>query len=218
MKNHLIKQTWSKVCFINLEVDHDELRKLVPKELTLDSYHNKFYVSIVPFRMSEIKLKSLPTLPYFCLNELNLRTYVLYRNKPGIYFFTLDSNQRFANTIARLFFKLPYHYADVKLKTVGSHYNVDADDHFELKSSITNERVTTPFSKWICERYSLFGQSKKGIFRGDVFHEPWTLFKSDVLSLSNRFTNKYGFSEAKIEGPVLYAEKIKVAFNKFVIA
>ena len=90
-----------------MRVDKDFLKDALPHQLEPDLYEGKAYVSIVPFVMSDIRFFFSPVLPFSKLYELNLRTYVRYKGKKGIFFFTLDSNHRLGNFIARNFFHLP---------------------------------------------------------------------------------------------------------------
>ncbi len=213
--NHLIKQTWSDILFLNFKVKKSELRQVVPKEFELDAHESNFYISIVPFKMSAIKIKYLPSIPHFSLTELNLRTYVSYLGKPGIYFFTLDSNNRLANMIARHFFQLPYRFADLRMQLHDHHYQVESKPYFQVEAKLTQDRIESSFSRWVCERYSLFGKYKGGVFQGDVLHQPWKLHRANINHLSDNFSNGFGFSDAIQSGPALYSKEMKVSFNSF---
>lgn len=61
--------------------------------------------------------RGLPTLFHF--PEMNCRTYVIYRGKPGIFFFSLDAGNLLAVWGARTFFLLPYFYAEMKIEKNG---------------------------------------------------------------------------------------------------
>ena len=58
-----MKQTWSDLLFAHYPIKFEVLRKLVPEELHLDSYNGVCWVSVVPFRMSGIRLRGLPPVP-----------------------------------------------------------------------------------------------------------------------------------------------------------
>ena len=80
---------------------------MVPAEFEIDLYDGEPWIGVVPFEMSGVRLRGLPPIPvvsYF--QELNLRTYVRYRGRLGVYFFSLDANQRMAVWAARTFFHL----------------------------------------------------------------------------------------------------------------
>ena len=70
------------------------------------------WVGVVPFHMSGIRRARLPPLPGFSrFPELNVRTYVTYGGKPGVYFFSLDAANLPAVWAARRFYHLPYFHA-----------------------------------------------------------------------------------------------------------
>ena len=66
-------------------------------------------MGVVPFRMSHVHLRGLPSLPDF--PELNVRTYVVPRGsteEPGVWFFSLDATSALAVRAARWSYYLPY--------------------------------------------------------------------------------------------------------------
>lgn len=112
-----MRQTWNDVLFAHWPVDVSILRALVPSVLELDTYNGQAWISMLPFMLTNLRARYLPAIPGArAFPELNLRTYVTYKGKPGIYFFSLDADHRLAVLGARTFFHLPYFYADMKAK------------------------------------------------------------------------------------------------------
>ncbi len=59
--------------------------------------------------MSGVRLRGAPAVPWLsAFPELNVRTYVKYGGKPGVWFFSLDAGNALAVAIARVWFHLPY--------------------------------------------------------------------------------------------------------------
>ncbi len=170
MARWIIQQKWSDVLFVSFEIDVDLLRSELPKELEVDIFNGKAYLSIVPFVMSDIRFFFTPPLPFSKLIELNLRTYVRYKNKPGIYFFTLDSDHRLGNFLAQKIFNLPYRYAILDINIGNKVYDVQSKDSLSLKVSIKDKKIKTDLSNWISERYCLYNVVDEKVFRGDVLH------------------------------------------------
>lgn len=82
-----MKQIWSNLLFAHYPIKFEVLRKLVPEALHLDSYNGMCWIGVVPFRMSGIRLRGLPSIPGTDqFPELNVRTYVTLDGKPGVYF------------------------------------------------------------------------------------------------------------------------------------
>ena len=62
----------------------------------------------------------MPSLPWFShFSEINVRTYVTYDGKPGVYFFSLDASNLSAVWGARMFYRLPYWQASMKVEGQG---------------------------------------------------------------------------------------------------
>ena len=81
-------QQWHDLLFIHWPIEVGKLRSLVPEPLVIDSFEGSAWLAVVPFHMSGIHLRGLPTLPKLsAFAELNVRTYVTVEGKPGVYFF-----------------------------------------------------------------------------------------------------------------------------------
>jgi len=118
-------QTWHDLLFAHWPLPQTVMRPLVPAQLTLDTFDGQCWVGVVPFHMCSIRGRSLPPLPGLSrFPELNVRTYVTYGGKPGVYFFSLDAGNRPAVWAARTFYHLPYFHAAMTSKEFGGniHY------------------------------------------------------------------------------------------------
>ena len=213
-KNWIISQRWSEVVFLHFEVDAQKLQSLTP--FPLDLYQGKAIVSIVPFVMSHIRFPFLPSVPGLSkLYELNLRTYVKVNNRPGVYFFTLDSNHLPGVLIARWFFSLPYRW--VKLS-----FQKDQDYKFrsgelDLVGEVSEKQVgESDFNSWATERYALFTKRAEKTLYGVVEHAPWDLQEFKVLKLRDDFSNLIGDElKAKSFLSTTYARRLDVRFRPF---
>jgi uncharacterized protein YqjF (DUF2071 family) len=215
MSDWLIQQKWSDLIFISYEVDKDLLNEALPDQLEPDLYEGKAYVSIVPFVMSDIRFFFSPVLPFSKLYELNLRTYVRYKGKKGIFFFTLDSNHRLGNFIARNFFHLPYRYSKLIFLKENDSLKFSSTDSIDLQVKTTTDSLDCRLSKWLTERYSLFTVSGKKVFRGDVIHEPWTLNKCEMIKFSDNFSAQFGFPSDGQGLHLAYSPGLDVRFIPF---
>src|SRR3954463_10617394 len=112
----IMAQVWRDLLFAHWEIAPDILRPFIPRQLELDTYEGKAWISITPFHMS-LRFRGLPVLPGFArLPELNFRTYVVGGDKPGIYFFSLDIASFAAVAGARLVYHLPYFRARMHIR------------------------------------------------------------------------------------------------------
>jgi len=84
-----MKQTWHDLLFAHWPVPFQQLRPLVPAQLSLDTCDGQCWVGVIPFWMSGVRSRGLPPLPGLSrFPELNVRTYVTYKGKGGVYFFS----------------------------------------------------------------------------------------------------------------------------------
>ena len=105
----IMAQSWHDLLFAHWPVSVDGLRPLIPSQLEIDTFEGQAWIAVVPFRMSGVRLRGIPAFPWLsAFPELNVRTYVSVRGKPGVWFFSLDAANPIAVSVARYWFHLPY--------------------------------------------------------------------------------------------------------------
>lgn len=212
-KGWIISQHWRDVIFLHYKVDVDELQKKVP--FPLDLYQGEAVVSIVPFVMSKIRFPFLFPVPGLSeLLELNLRTYVRVNGRPGVYFFTLDSNHLPGVLIARWFFALPYRWMKLSF-SFRDHYEFTSPE-LHLKARVKEVKVSSDFDRWSTERYALFTKRREVVYEGTVEHRPWTLQEIEVVELKDNFSNLIG-EHLKMQTLMgaSYSKSLDVRFRPF---
>jgi uncharacterized protein len=180
-----MQQTWNDLLFAHWPIAPDVLRPLVPAELPLDIYNGQCWVAVAPFHMSGIRARMMPPVPgASALPELNVRTYVTYQGKAGVYFFSLDAANRLAVWSARAAYKLPYFLArmDVREESEGwIHYRSSRVRGLaELRATyrpVGSARLRPPGSieNWLTERYCLYTVAHKTVYRCEIHHPQWPL-------------------------------------------
>src|ERR671913_672126 len=109
-----LSMRWQNLLFMHWPVREEVLRPLIPSALTLDTFDGSAWLGVVPFRMSGVRPRSLPRVPWLSnFPELNVRTYVTAEGRPGIWFFSLDAHNPVAVRLARATFHLPYFDAEM---------------------------------------------------------------------------------------------------------
>src|SRR5436190_14755923 len=112
----IMTQSWHNLLFAHWPVEADVLRALVPRELPLDLFDGAAWLGIVPFRMTNVAPRGVPSLPWVSeFPELNVRTYVRVNGHPGIYFLSLDAGNIVAVQAARALLNLPYYPATMSV-------------------------------------------------------------------------------------------------------
>jgi uncharacterized protein len=177
-------QTWHDLLFAHWPVDMNLIRPLVPETLLLDAFDGSAWIGVVPFWMSGVRPRGIPALPGLSqFPELNVRTYVTARGKPGVYFFSLDAANLVAVCTARALFRLPYFYARMKAVTNGAATDYSSRRYrsaaeFRANYGPTGEiqlRDVGSIEHWLTERYCLYTTWGRRLYRGEVHHEQWPL-------------------------------------------
>ncbi len=182
----IMKQNWHDLLFAHWELPPEKVRPLVPRELELDLLDGSAYVGVTPFWMGGVRGRMMPPLPLlhtFC--ELNVRTYVRYKDIPGVFFFSLDAGSFPAVIGARKTYKLPYFHAAMLVRSDGKefHYSSSrlqqprpADFHARYQPvSAPRVRQKSSIEHFLTERYCLYTVDQGTVLRAYIHHAPWQL-------------------------------------------
>lgn len=201
-------QQWRELLFLHWEYSVAEIQRTLPDGLFVDTFAGKAYLGIVPFFMRNIRPRFLPAMPGISnFMEMNLRTYVHDRTGvPGVWFYSLDANQRLAVSIARQFFHLPYEHASMtssRTATGAIRYDskrngdaaAGADCVFEYAPG-AELPMAAPASLefFLIERYRLYAAAGGRLWRGAVFHQPYPLCRAEVTAWSEHLMSLKGFA------------------------
>lgn len=195
-------QRWHDLLFAHWPVPVAQLAKLLPQPLEADTFEGQAWISLVPFRMTGIRPRWLPALPWLsAFPELNVRTYVTLAGKPGVYFFSLDAANPVAVRLAKYFFHLPYFDARMKLKEADgwiayASERTDGVARFRGRYQPTGEKVDArpgSLDHWLTERYCMYPVDRHGrIYRGEIHHLPWPAQKARAEIEVNTMTEPLG--------------------------
>jgi uncharacterized protein YqjF (DUF2071 family) len=199
-----MRQRWQSPLICSWGLDPAVVEKLVPDKLKLDLKDGKAWVSVVPLRMAKVGFLTsfLPRLATF--GQINLRTYVRYQDRPGVYFLSLECGRELVDILAPLLFHLPYERAEVsiteangsfKCRSQGAHAGKDFQlqcDYRPQEGSALEPATKGSLEAFIAERYSMFVVDDGKVLRGDVKHEPWKLQRAAVDSWVDTLTSAHG--------------------------
>jgi uncharacterized protein YqjF (DUF2071 family) len=216
----IMAQSWHDLLFAHWAVDAAVLRPHIPARLEIETFKGQAWLGIVPFRMSGVRLRWTPPLPWLsAFPELNVRTYVTAEGKPGVWFFSLDAANPVAVAAARLSFHLPYFNARmscneaegwIQYQSNRSHPGAPgaafearyrpAEEFFEAQQGTLEHFLT--------ERYCLYSAASDGqIYRGEIHHPPWLLQAAEAQFTRNSMTPALGGLAAPDELPLLHFAK-----------
>ncbi len=182
-------QTWEHLLFAHWRVPEEALRAHVPEQLALESFDGSHWLGVTPFRISGLRLRGtfpVPRLSSFL--ELNVRTYVTYEDKPGIWFFSLDAESRLAVEAARRLYRLPYHHARMSAARRGDWIDYSSAREGGADSFSASFRATGPpgspapgtLEYFLAERYCLYTEHEGCLYRAEIHHPPWSLQRAEA--------------------------------------
>lgn len=182
----VMAQVWHDLLFAHWPIPAAQMARLLPPGLPLDTWEGEAWLAVVPFRMSGVRPRFLPALPWLsAFPELNLRTYVRVGDKPGVYFFSLDAGNPVAVALARSLFHLPYFRAQMTCRAEGDGIvYASRRTHRGAAEALLRGRYrpTGPvyqtaagsLEAWLTERYALYTTDRTGrVYRGEIHHAPW---------------------------------------------
>ncbi len=210
-------QSWHDLLFAHWPIDPGVLARAVPAELPLDVFENRAWLGVIPFHMTNVGARWLPSMPGLAaFPELNVRTYVTLNGKPGVYFFSLDAASTVAVMGARTLFNLPYYRAAMAVHTAGtrvtyrsarrSAVNAHFLGSYEPIGSVS-PAVPGTLEHFLTERYCLYTTTRSGALRRlEIHHKPWPLQIADAQITVNTMAAAAGLTLPG-EPPLLHFAK-----------
>jgi uncharacterized protein YqjF (DUF2071 family) len=189
---------WRDVAFLSWRCDADVLAAHLPKGIEPDLYAGSAWLSVVPFRITDVRVAGVPIpMGFGNVPEINLRAYVRVRGEPGVYFYSLDAASALLVRSARATTGLPYFDARVRVREQRGTFSYASDrasvrdlpgGTFEATyapQGTAAPAVAGSLAEFLCERYRFFLKKRDGLYVGEVRHEPWQLELLDVRIARN---------------------------------
>lgn len=214
------RQSWCDLAFAHWPVPLSVVRPHVPAALDVQRFDGSAWIGIVPFRMEGVMRRSFPDVPGLsAFPELNVRTYVEHRGKPGVWFLSLDATNALAVWAARRWFHLPYHRARIAVTRRAStlDYRLQREGSpvaFDAAYSAVGEPCEAPpgtIEHFLTERYCLYAQpSDRRIARLEVHHAPWPLRRAELELRRSTMMAPWGIALDGAPALVHFAERVDV--------
>jgi len=211
-ENWSLYQEWNNAIFLHFKVELEELKQYIPKELEIDLFEKKPWVSVVAFTMEKIRPKNIPAFsPISNFHEINIRTYVKMNNKTGVYFLSIEGGTKLSCKIAKFISELPYRYSLIeRTSKLYSSSNLIFKDELCFKFEIGKQiKHKSKLDNWLTERYALFQETDNYINEYEIHHLPWLINNVEVKSLKcnyPRFKNLLNNKPDKMQ----YSKGVKV--------
>ncbi len=215
----IMTQTWHDLLFAHWPVDANALREHVPAGFEIDTFDGQAWVAVVPFHMSNVAPRGVPALPWVsAFPELNVRTYVRVKARPGVYFFSLDASNPVAVGVARTLVHLPYFTAtmSVEPKEGWIEYRSErtrgtgAPAEFVARYrpvGLASPPVEGSLEYFLTERYCLFTvDSAFHAYSLDIHHPRWPLQTAEAEIRVNTMADAAGIRLPSM-APLLHFSK-----------
>ena len=215
----VMTQTWHDLLFAHWSADHSVLRTKIPREFELDEFNGHAWIGVVPFHMSHVSPRGVPSLPWLsAFPELNVRTYVRVNGVPGVFFFSLEAANPVAVRVARKMFHLPYFLADMKVVERDGWIDYESrrissfgpPAQFVGRYRPTDEPhapIPGSLEYFLTERYCLFTvDSSRRTCRLDIHHPPWLLQNAEAEISINTMADALGI-RLQSDAPLLHFSK-----------
>ena len=229
-----LEMTWRDGLFAHWPVDPETVASALPDDLSVATHDGDAYLGVVPFVMDDIRPRGLPVGLSF--PELNLRTYVEGPNGPGVYFHSLDADDRLGVAVARGLFRLPYYRAETDVRRSGADASgADGGDRSVRFGSrrthreVPNARFDATYAPageaftpepgslpaFLLENYRFYTAGETGrLYVGEIAHEPWTLRPATAEIRANTLFAANGFRPPDGDPILHYSEPLAVTADR----
>lgn len=223
-----LTQRWNDLLFAHWPVPAAAISALLPEWLEVDTFQGSAWLGVVPFWLDRIKIRGVPQVPGVrSFPDLNLRTYVRdrYTGTPGIYCFSLDASNLVAIAVARLFYHLPYYWAEMRLEQQS-----DREFGFYSRRLLAGRQIvfkaryrglgptrktaecrSGTFEYFMTERNCLFSSNRAGQpVRANLHYVPWPLEEAEADIEHNDLPSTIGIKLPDIEPILHYSRRLAV--------
>ncbi len=214
---------WHDLLFMHWPIAVEAIRAYIPPALAVDTFDGSAWIGVVPFRMADVAPRLVPAVPWLsAFAELNVRTYVTIRGKPGVWFFSLDAENPIAVELARDVFHLNYYTARMRCIHHGDEvqYQSIRKHRGAPPATLTARyRPTGPvyhskpgsLEAFLTERYCLYAANRRGrVGRGDIHHAPWPLQPAEVEIEQNSMMRQLRLALPNIRPILHFAQRLDV--------
>ena len=204
------EQLWGQILFINWPLPPESIAQTLPPGLVLDTFEQQAWLSLVHIELS--------ICPYFLparvfglrTPELNLRTYVCQRGRPGVYFYSLAVPELLATIGARLLYPgLNYEQARF-CGQISDQLTIDYPTGAQLsiqhQISTATGRLSDRLTRWLTDRQRFFAWSpaRQQLTAGLIDHPPWQLYPQQATVIERELLTSYQLPAGLPREPLIF--------------
>jgi uncharacterized protein YqjF (DUF2071 family) len=212
-------QRWRWLTFLHWRYEPEAIRRILPRQVKLDTFDGSAWVSLTPFLLSGLRPPGAPPLPWLSrFPETNVRTYVRGEDgERGVWFFTLEADRFTTVAGARALYRLPYRWADMRVRGSDRIIEYESRRRWPFGSAHTSitiqrgERIAAgELENFLTARYRLYTLCGKRLAFAQIEHEPWPLESARVLRLDQNLIEQSGVPRAFGEPMAHYSADLQV--------
>ena len=190
-------QRWHEISFFHWSCDPAVVRPRLPSGLQPETFDGKGWISLTPFLLTGLRPPLIPHALGLVFPEMNLRTYVMGPNGPGIWFFSLDAARIVAVLGARASYGLPYYWSDMRvdIRANENSYFSSRGGRAKTKIRILKEGVIAEQSAldvFLTARFRLYSTFRGRLITAEVSHAPWELNRVRIVEFEENVRNTMG--------------------------
>ncbi|TFD79930.1 YqjF family protein [Cryobacterium fucosi] len=217
-------QRWSQLVFLHWRVDAAMVSPLLPAGLVPDEYDGSSWVGLIPFVLDRATVWGSPPVPYVgSFVEVNVRLYAVDADgRRGVVFVSLEASRLAAVIAARALFRIPYRWSRTGLARAVGELGYTSRRH--LAASIRTEILVRPtdhpvvgdaLADFLTARWALFTTVRGRTVHLRNHHEPWPLFRAELVRLDDTLLAAAGFPGVAGRQPdsVLYSPGVTTRFG-----
>jgi uncharacterized protein len=212
-------QSWCDLTFLHWRYAVEDVQRLVPPPLRVESFDGSAWVGITPFLLQGLRPKSMAPLPWISrFPETNCRTYVRAPDgHSGIWFFSLDAARLLAVMGARVTYGLPYAWSRMRVRKAAGRIIYESERRWPDSRSRTrivvepgHEIAPDPLDIFLTARFRLYSFVFGKLIRAKVEHAPWPLRTARIVEAQQTLTHSAGLPEAAGADMVRYSPGVDV--------
>jgi uncharacterized protein YqjF (DUF2071 family) len=215
---------WEALAMLHWPYAPEVVQPVLPPALAVDMFEGSAWVGLVPFRM-RIRMPSLPFVPWLStFPETNVRTYVVGPDgRRGIWFLSLDIPRLGAVIAARATYRLPYHWAGMRMAQQGELVRYGSSRRWPGSRGAGGSidvragepiAVASELEHFLTARWGLYAPRGTGIAYAPVEHGRWPLRRAEALRVNDSLVPAARLPAPEGEPHVLYSTGVEVRIGR----
>lgn len=221
VKPTVMFQGWRDITFVHWRYQPEPIRRMLPHRLTLDTFDGDAWVGLTPFVVTGLRVPGLPALPWISrFPEMNVRTYVRGpAGERGVWFFSLEADRLAAVLGARMFYRLPYRWARMRVSCKQEEIEYGSRRHFRAGRADIKVQTGLPIDsndqeRFLTARYRLYTVLGGRLAFAQVHHPAWPLRAAKVLRLEQDVIEHSGLPTPTGEPLIHFSQGVSVRVGR----